>query len=391
MAPLGLDVLLLQGLPGNKLELMNGKTPCAVAFRTREEAEATFETWVETVSAWKDAPARVRRGKGAWSGRVAGYEFGLRKRRIDVRVPQHGGAHFEFHGNFWEGNLWPGGAEHDITFGDHQHVEFELWAPLYRRDDQISAHPWCDFVLDDRSAMRACCAVFIRGMERWIGEPGNYLGGVPELAIEVASPATRADDLPGTGERPGVLARAGVPRYWLADPAERCLSVFSLEGSRYRLRETHRPPGSFAPDFPAGVRYDLSRVFERHPFPPVLVCGERPDLEDPRWRVPDEPVGVEHLFLAGHPLRRYEILEDQAPCALAFRDEEKARLHFEHWARELALLANEEPPERPGTTFEAGRYRLSAEGPRVRLDVRFPCREYQSFLEALSQPGVWEA
>jgi hypothetical protein len=95
-------------------------------------------------------------------------------------------------------------------------------------------------------------------------------------------------------------------------------------------------------------------------------------------------------LLAGHPLKRYEILDNTAPCVLAFRDPVKARRHFEHWAREAARIEGARRPDQLADTFEAGRYRLWQDGHRVHLDLRYSGRVQGEILEILSLPGVWE-
>jgi Uma2 family endonuclease len=54
--------------------------------------------------------------------------------------------------------------------------------------------------------------------------------GVPDLAIEVLSPATRETD---RGEKFFEYAHAGVREYWLVDPEKRSIEVYTLQGHVY--------------------------------------------------------------------------------------------------------------------------------------------------------------
>ncbi len=56
--------------------------------------------------------------------------------------------------------------------------------------------------------------------------------GAPDLVVEVASPATATYD---RREKYDAYARAGVPEYWLVDPATRTVEVRVLEGQTYAL------------------------------------------------------------------------------------------------------------------------------------------------------------
>ncbi len=54
--------------------------------------------------------------------------------------------------------------------------------------------------------------------------------GSPDLVVEVASPSTAIYD---RREKCTMYARAGVPEYWVADPATRTIEVLILENGEY--------------------------------------------------------------------------------------------------------------------------------------------------------------
>lgn len=59
---------------------------------------------------------------------------------------------------------------------------------------------------------------------------GEQACGVPDLVVEVLSPATRETD---RGEKYSEYAKAGVREYWLADPEKRSIEVYTLHGHVY--------------------------------------------------------------------------------------------------------------------------------------------------------------
>lgn len=59
---------------------------------------------------------------------------------------------------------------------------------------------------------------------------GEQLTGTPLLVVEILSPATRAKDLV---LKRSLYATAGVPSYWIVDPAEQTLLVLRLDGEEY--------------------------------------------------------------------------------------------------------------------------------------------------------------
>jgi Uma2 family endonuclease len=393
MTPLlDLETLFIAGLPSNKLELFDGRVPCYMAFSSREEAEATFEHWVAVLCRWKEAPPEMKKDARLWKCVVAGFELRLERRRIDARVPLCGGALYEFSMNFWDAELWPPGGG-GTSFAAFEQAERKLVRAFRfeREQDDAKICSRTDLVLTERSVLTPDFYGLRPGTWAWVGGERAYLGGVPEIVIEVVTPPTRDDDLPGSGRRAAVLARAGVRSYCLVDPGNSTLTAYELEGSRYRPVEELRPGDVFRPRFPAGVRLEVSKLFEvEWEVPPVLVVGKQPKADDPAWLAPDEPIAIEHLLLEGHPRRRYEVIDDIAPCVLAFRDPAKARTNFEHWAREAARIEGIAPPGQIGDTFEAGRFRLWRDANRIHLDLRYSGSLQRRILETIQQDGVWD-
>ena len=59
---------------------------------------------------------------------------------------------------------------------------------------------------------------------------GPRITGVPSLVIEIASPSTAIFD---RTEKRVAYAEAGIPSYWLVDPATETVTVLSLAGAEY--------------------------------------------------------------------------------------------------------------------------------------------------------------
>ena len=85
--------------------------------------------------------------------------------------------------------------------------------------------------------------------------------GIPDLIIEVASPSTAGFD---RREKQDAYARAGVPEYWIGDPAALSIEVLVLETDkpRYRsrgvFRDQDRLPTPALPALQASVAALLS-------------------------------------------------------------------------------------------------------------------------------------
>lgn len=57
-----------------------------------------------------------------------------------------------------------------------------------------------------------------------------YVKGAPDIAIEIISPSSRQYD---AFEKRINYARAGVQEYWLVDPIERSVAIYSLEQDQF--------------------------------------------------------------------------------------------------------------------------------------------------------------
>ncbi len=61
---------------------------------------------------------------------------------------------------------------------------------------------------------------------------GEQYYGPPDLAVEIISPSTRLTD---RRDKFTEYAQAGVQEYWLVDPADRTVEVFTLQEGAYKL------------------------------------------------------------------------------------------------------------------------------------------------------------
>jgi len=73
--------------------------------------------------------------------------------------------------------------------------------------------------------------LFIRaGRESIVTE--RAVEGPPDLVVEILSPSSNRKD---RTTKAGLYARFGIAWYWIADPIERTIEIYELEGDRYRL------------------------------------------------------------------------------------------------------------------------------------------------------------
>jgi Uma2 family endonuclease len=82
--------------------------------------------------------------------------------------------------------------------------------------------------------------------------------GVPHMVTEVLSPGTAARD---RGVKMRRYAAAGVPHYWIVNPAERTLEVFELRDGEYELTGTYGPGAEFEPALFPGLSIPIDELW----------------------------------------------------------------------------------------------------------------------------------
>ena len=75
--------------------------------------------------------------------------------------------------------------------------------------------------------------VFFRKERRHLIDMMQATRAAPDLAVEVLSRSTEARD---RGRKMALLARFGVPEYWIVDPVRNTIEVYALADGRYFFR-----------------------------------------------------------------------------------------------------------------------------------------------------------
>src|SRR4051812_26348476 len=125
--------MLLFGPPENKLELLDGKTPCSFPFLDRDVADAHFDAWAKTLACWQGVPdPPVREADRTRLKEFGGFSLEQYRRPIRLEVPSDLDGYHLAHGCFCDRSLWPAqpagfeaGREH---FLDHQDIKHNLWS-----------------------------------------------------------------------------------------------------------------------------------------------------------------------------------------------------------------------------------------------------------------------
>jgi Uma2 family endonuclease len=88
---------------------------------------------------------------------------------------------------------------------------------------------------------------------------GERESGLPDLALEIVSPGNEPHD---TETKFREYAQAGIPEYWIVQPATQRLSVYVLEGRVYRLLSHFGPDGRARSSVLAGFEIAVDDLFQ---------------------------------------------------------------------------------------------------------------------------------
>src|SRR6202162_3352168 len=119
-----------------------------------------------------------------------------------------------------------------------------------------------DVVLSEHNVIQPD-VVFVRKERRHLIDMMRPMRVPPDLAIEVLSPSTEARD---RGRKMELLARFGVPEYWIVDPVANTLEIYTNVHTGFVLADTFDASESsrqvISPTLPA-LGFEVSRIFEQ--------------------------------------------------------------------------------------------------------------------------------
>ncbi len=111
-------------------------------------------------------------------------------------------------------------------------------------------------VLDDHNGLESDLIYISQERAGIITERG--VEGAPGLVVEVLSPSTAVRD---RGIKMRRYAAAGIPNYWIVDPANRTLEAYRLGAAGYEFAAVHGPGDVFRPELFPGLEIPIDELF----------------------------------------------------------------------------------------------------------------------------------
>ena len=114
-----------------------------------------------------------------------------------------------------------------------------------------------DIVLSDHNVVQPDLLYFREERRHFINMM-DATRAAPDLAVEVLSRSTEARD---RGRKMELLARFGVPEYWIVDPVENTLEIYVINGSVYELAGAYGDDQAVRSPTLPGLTLASSRIF----------------------------------------------------------------------------------------------------------------------------------
>jgi Uma2 family endonuclease len=100
---------------------------------------------------------------------------------------------------------------------------------------------------------------FFRKERRHLVDMMAATRAAPDLVVEVLSRSTEARD---RGRKMDLLARFGVPEYWVADPVKNTLEIYALRGAAYEMTGMYDERQEVVSPTLPGLSFSAGRIFE---------------------------------------------------------------------------------------------------------------------------------
>jgi Uma2 family endonuclease len=145
-------------------------------------------------------------------------------------------------------------------FPRHQRIAFNIARVLGDHADVsggVMYHAPLDIVLSGYDVVQPD-VLFFRKERRHLVKDWQVTQAAPDLAVEVLSESTESRD---RGRKMALLARFGLPEYWLVDPAKNTLEIYLLRDGVFALAVAAGVSQHVDSPTLGGLSFSASRLF----------------------------------------------------------------------------------------------------------------------------------
>ena len=366
---IGLEYLLLFGLPQNKLEVLDGKTRVLMAFPDPGEAAAHFQHWLLTLQRWQDSPAQLFEGdereQNDQSLLVGSFELFRDNCVVHLRVPidtalMLNNSELEYDREVW--GLGQGVAAGVDRFDFHRAFSSKLGLDVSGTELLLTPD---SMVAPIAYGFRERVHLPLGALEGERGLVGkHYMQGVPDLLAEVVLPAS---EMELRGEKMTLYREAGLPELWLLHPNRGSIEVYQRLLDRFALVGDFGPGQTFS---------SQQRLLD-----PADLLPKKGESRIKLWEHESDRAGLEHFLTAGTPFRHFDFYRGRARRWFACSTAERSQVLERQATEEIARW----DPE--GELFEL----LRVSDRLLRLNVRVDSVTHRRVFRYWHVEGKWRS
>jgi Uma2 family endonuclease len=134
-------------------------------------------------------------------------------------------------------------------------LEFIMWQYVKERNLGKVLFAPVDVVLDEENVVQPDI-IFIAKEHLGIVQKRGIMGS-PDLVVEILSPSSIYED---RYRKKALYERFGIPEYWIVDPANRTVEVFTLKEGEYQLFSFASEKGTVTSKVIEGFAVEISQI-----------------------------------------------------------------------------------------------------------------------------------
>ncbi|WP_448529710.1 Uma2 family endonuclease [Raineya sp.] len=143
---------------------------------------------------------------------------------------------------------------------EHQFISRDLSVELHlfvkkNQKGQVAVAPF-DVILDENNVVQPDIVFIANENLKYLSKRG--FEGVPDLLVEIISPSTYYRD---NNEKKELYEQFGVKEYWIVEPANKVIEIFTLQNSKYILHQFVAEQGKVQSKLLQGFEVDLKDIF----------------------------------------------------------------------------------------------------------------------------------
>jgi Uma2 family endonuclease len=115
-----------------------------------------------------------------------------------------------------------------------------------------------DVFLDDNNGIVPDFS-FVSKVRSFLLENDEYISGAPDIIVEIISPGTVKRD---RVEKKELYEKFAVKEYWLIDPANKSVEIFTIEENKYELKLFLEAEDKLTSDLLPGFEMELTDLFD---------------------------------------------------------------------------------------------------------------------------------